>query len=188
MIIGIVGLSGSGKTTIAKQIEARGFFRVSLDDLARELTPYLLPKIVEAFGEAIVKDGKLDREALSKLVFFDQEAKQKLDAIFADQIWDNLRDLLNENEDIIVEGYDLPIGLEPDLLLSIHAPYPVLTLRLQHREPDTSLEVIRARLAIQSRVWPGLTHMIKAFAKVDLDTFHQSPEDIEGILNKWLGE
>jgi dephospho-CoA kinase len=158
MIVGIMGSSGSGKTSLARLIEEMGYFRISLDDLAKRITPSLLGQIQAEFGPEVVVDGQLDRKRLGDLTFSDAEALDRLSAIFVDPLWDALRGEMSSHEKVVVEGYDLPVGLVPDLLIHVTAPDAVLISRLIIREPGTSLDTLRNRLERQKRtvVPPGL--------------------------------
>lgn len=90
---GIWALSGgiaSGKSTVAKMIEARGGRVIDADDIAREVVEpgtEGLQEIVEHFGETILHpDGTLHREALGARVFEDEKARQQLNAILHPKI------------------------------------------------------------------------------------------------------
>lgn len=172
-----MGKSGSGKTTVAKLVEARGFFRASLDDIAKGLTESVLPDIAREFGSGYIVDGLLDRKALGARVFSDPEALRRLNGIFADPIWDALRDIMKAHENVVVDGFDLPSGLDPDILLYVHAPTEVLLARLIPREPWTPLQVLRDRLQRQeSLVVP------QCRLRVDVNTATLHGEALEEFL------
>src|SRR3954465_14262943 len=83
--IGLTGGIGSGKSTVAAHLAARGAVIVDADRIAREVvepgTPGLAA-VVEAFGEAVLgADGRLDRPVLAAVVFADPQARARLDAI-----------------------------------------------------------------------------------------------------------
>ena len=83
--IGLTGGIGSGKSTVAGLLAARGAVVIDADRIAREVvepgTPGLAA-VVEAFGpEVLTPDGALDRPALAAVVFADPEARRRLDAI-----------------------------------------------------------------------------------------------------------
>lgn len=83
--IGLTGGIGSGKSTVAELLSARGAVIVDADQLAREVvepgTPGLAA-IRERFGESVLlPDGSLDRAALGALVFADARARADLNAI-----------------------------------------------------------------------------------------------------------
>lgn len=83
--IGLTGGIGSGKSTVARMLAARGAVVIDADRIVHELqapgTP-ALAEIVAAFGPAVLRaDGSLDRPALGAIVFRDPEARARLNAI-----------------------------------------------------------------------------------------------------------
>jgi dephospho-CoA kinase len=82
--IGITGGIGSGKTEFCKVIKEAGYPVLFADDIAKNLMVHDLEvrsKIIEAFGTASYKDGVLQREFLSSVVFPDPEKLAALNAI-----------------------------------------------------------------------------------------------------------
>lgn len=73
-IIGLCGGSGSGKSTVASMLQARGIPSLNADAIYHELVSAdgpCLAELVDAFGEQIVRDGALDRRSLARIVFAD---------------------------------------------------------------------------------------------------------------------
>ncbi|PKQ26070.1 MAG: dephospho-CoA kinase [Actinobacteria bacterium HGW-Actinobacteria-4] len=82
--IGLTGGIGAGKSTAASRFAELGAQVIDHDVLARravEPGSAALVDIVHEFGDRIVVDGKLDREALAQIVFHDLRARDKLGAI-----------------------------------------------------------------------------------------------------------
>ncbi len=84
-MVGLTGGIGSGKSTVARLLEARGAWVVDADLIAREVvepgTP-ALTALVERFGDGILAaDGTLDRPALGKVAFADEESRKALEGI-----------------------------------------------------------------------------------------------------------
>jgi dephospho-CoA kinase len=83
--IGLTGGIGSGKSTVAQLLVARGCVLVDTDAIARDLTApggAAMPAIEEHFGSRVVgADGGLDRGAMRERVFADPAAKRALEAI-----------------------------------------------------------------------------------------------------------
>ena len=83
MIIGITGGTGCGKTTLLKEIEARGGLVLDCDAVYHELLTRdmaLLNAINDRFPGVVV-DKKLERKKLGAIVFADEQALQDLNAI-----------------------------------------------------------------------------------------------------------
>ncbi|MBQ0958023.1 dephospho-CoA kinase [Ideonella sp. 4Y11] len=83
--LGLTGGIGSGKSTVARALAARGALIVDTDAIARALTApggAALPAIAQAFGEAaIAADGALDRAWMRERVFADAAQRERLEAI-----------------------------------------------------------------------------------------------------------
>jgi dephospho-CoA kinase len=71
--VGLTGGLGSGKSTVAAMLAARGAHVLYADELARELMQpgqAVYAQIVAAFGSVVVRvDGTLDRAALARIAF-----------------------------------------------------------------------------------------------------------------------
>jgi dephospho-CoA kinase len=83
--VGLTGGIASGKTAVSDALGERGAVVIDADVLARQVvepgTPGLAA-VVERFGaDVLTDDGRLDREALGRLVFADPAARRDLEAI-----------------------------------------------------------------------------------------------------------
>ena len=85
MRLGLTGGIGSGKSTVAALLVARGALLVDTDAIARSLTVpggAAMPALAQAFGPGILAaDGALSRQTMRQLAFSDPGAKQRLEAI-----------------------------------------------------------------------------------------------------------
>ena len=84
-VVGLTGGIASGKSTVAGIFEDRNVPVIDADVIAREIVEPgepALDDIEDAFGDEVIRgDGSLDRDALGSIVFGDEEARAKLDAI-----------------------------------------------------------------------------------------------------------
>ncbi len=83
MIIGITGGTGCGKTTLLRQIQARGGMILDCDEIYHGLLRsdrQMLTDIAERFPETM-ENGVLDRKKLGGMVFADPEALLDLNRI-----------------------------------------------------------------------------------------------------------
>jgi dephospho-CoA kinase len=80
----LTGGVGSGKSTVADMLVARGATLIDADRIAREIVEPGRPAyaaVVERFGQAILNpDGTIDRKALADIVFSDATALADLNA------------------------------------------------------------------------------------------------------------
>jgi len=85
LLVGLTGGIGTGKSTVAAMLAARGAVVIDADRLAREVVEPgepTLARIVQEFGpEVLGPDGRLDRKALGALVFADPARRRRLEAL-----------------------------------------------------------------------------------------------------------
>lgn len=90
-IIGLTGGIGTGKTQVAKLLEELGAAVVNADLLGHEIYKPQTEgwrEVVTAFGERVVgPDGEIDRRALGSIVFSDEAALSRLNAITHPRIY-----------------------------------------------------------------------------------------------------
>ncbi|WP_144162727.1 dephospho-CoA kinase [Paraburkholderia sp. BCC1885] len=83
--VGLTGGIGSGKSTVADLFAARGVAIVDTDLIAHRITApggSAMPKIAAEFGAGFVTaDGSLDRARMRTLIFSDDDARRRLEAI-----------------------------------------------------------------------------------------------------------
>ncbi|HEX2849226.1 MAG TPA: dephospho-CoA kinase [Acidimicrobiales bacterium] len=84
-LVGLTGGIGSGKSTVASLLAARGAVIVDADAIVREIQApggLAYQGIVDRFGPGVVAaDGTLDRPALAAIVFNDEAARRDLNAL-----------------------------------------------------------------------------------------------------------
>jgi dephospho-CoA kinase len=89
-VIGLTGGIASGKSVVARGLQARGVVVIDADVLAREVVAKGsdgLAEVVRAFGEDVLQaDGTLDRERVAAKVFGDDEARKRLNGILHPRI------------------------------------------------------------------------------------------------------
>lgn len=117
--IGLTGGIGSGKSTVARLLAARGATIVDTDAIAHRLTRpggAAMAAIREAFGDGVVDAaGGLDRAAMRALVFGDaapqRDARRRLEAILHPLIGDEAaREGIAANGPAVV--FDVPLLVE----------------------------------------------------------------------------
>lgn len=159
-IVGLTGGIGSGKSTVARFFEARGAAIIDADRLAREAVLPGTPgfaAVVARFGPGVLgPGGDLDRAALGRIVFGDEEARRALNAIVHPEVArlaaERMAALSAAGRALIV--YDVPLlfenGLERYLPETIVVSVPEEIQRARVRTRDgLSPEEIEARLRAQ---------------------------------------
>ena len=83
--LGLTGGIGSGKSTVASMLAAKGAAVIDADAISRSLTApggRAMAAIAQTFGPHMIDaQGAMDRQAMREAVFQDPQAKQKLEAI-----------------------------------------------------------------------------------------------------------
>jgi dephospho-CoA kinase len=84
-VVGLTGGIGSGKSTVAARLQARGAAVVDTDEISRTLTGpggEAMEAVRAAFGARFVTaEGSLDRPAMRAFAFEDATARARLEAI-----------------------------------------------------------------------------------------------------------
>ncbi len=156
--IGLTGGIGSGKSTVAALLAARGAVVVDADRIAREVldpgTPGLAA-VVGAFGPGVLTaDGALDRGALASVVFSDPEARARLDGIVHPLVRARAQEVVAQAPPDAVVVQDVPLLVETgqagqyDVVVVVEADLETRVARLLLRglgEDDA-----RARIAAQA--------------------------------------
>ena len=83
--IGLTGGIGSGKSTVASMLAARGAAVIDADAISRSVTApggRAIAPIAQAFGSGMIDaQGAMNRQAMRETVFQNPEAKKQLEAI-----------------------------------------------------------------------------------------------------------
>ncbi len=156
-IIGVYGLSGSGKTTFCKRLAELSCTVIDADVIAREIvkkgSPLLL-EIKKAFGEDILfPDGSLNRKKLGRIIFSDIREAEKLNSITWPEIDRIIKErALNVKDGIVVIDCPMLNRVSSkdicDELVLIKADEDFLADRLVRRE-GIEKQVAKNRIAIQ---------------------------------------
>jgi dephospho-CoA kinase len=188
--IGLTGGIGSGKSTVAGLLAARGARIVDADRLAREVvepgTPGL-QAVVAAFGQGVLTpEGALDRPALAAVVFADPDARRRLDGIVHPLVRARATELVAAAPPDAVVVQDVPLLVETgqagsyDLVLVVEADLDTRVRRLVGR--GLSEDDARARIAAQAS-----DEQRRAVADVVLDN-SSSVEDLEAQVERFWAE
>lgn len=160
MVLGITGGIASGKSTVSEMFRRQGATVVSADQLARDVVhpgSPILARLAERFGGQILNaDGSLQREALARIVFSDEEGRKDLNAIthpaIAELAERRLAELRSRGERLIV--YEAPLLFEAgaegraDRVLVVWVEPRVQLQRLMARDGLDEAEA-RNRIATQ---------------------------------------
>jgi len=157
--VGLTGGIGSGKSAVSSRLASRGAVVIDSDVLAREVVaPGTdgLAEVVKAFGsDVLTADGELDRPALGRIVFGDEAARRKLEAIIHPQVRARAAEIEAAAPADAVVVHDIPLLVETgqadrfDVVLVVDAPIDVQLERLTTQRGMTETEA-KQRIASQA--------------------------------------
>ena len=157
--VGLSGGIGSGKSTVSARLAELGAVVVDADRIAREVVePGMrsLTEIADRFGPEVVgSDGALDRAALGRIVFADEQARRDLEAITHPRIAERTRQLVEAAPADAVVVHDIPLLVELDragdyaLTVIVDVPEEVRLRRLVQLRGMDEAEA-RRRIAAQA--------------------------------------
>jgi dephospho-CoA kinase len=159
-VIGLTGGIGSGKSTFAALLRARGAAVVDADQLSRDaVAPGSagLADVVGTFGDEVLDaNGALDRKRMAARVFADPAARQKLERIVHPRVREamaaELQRLAAKGVPLVL--YDVPLlyeaGRERDVeaVVVVWAPHESQLARLALRDGLSAAEA-EARISAQ---------------------------------------
>lgn len=167
-VYGLTGNIGSGKSTVARMLKARGVPVIDADQIAREVVQPgrpALEEIARRFPGVIQPDGTLDRKALGARIFAEAREREALNRIvhprIAEEVSARLAALAGAGHRTAVYEAALIVenGLHEGLdgLIVVLAPPEVQIDRLKRRD-GMSEEEARARIDAQLPAAEKLQH------------------------------
>lgn len=111
MIIGITGKSGVGKTTYADKIAKENGFRVvHIDKISHGIMNLaaIKAKLVDIFGDEVIKDGAVDRKYLGDLIFTNRHMYKEMSDLIWDMMKHRIDDILSTHENVVLDWILLP--------------------------------------------------------------------------------
>ena len=160
--VGLTGGIGSGKSEVSRRLAALGAVVLDADAAARAVvepgTPGL-KRIAQTFGPGVLRpDGALDRAKLAEIVFADDAARKKLNAIVHPLVHEHMRAAehaaVQAGGDDVIVVHAVPLLAEGgragefDLVIVVDLPPETQVERLAGRGMPE--EQARARIAAQA--------------------------------------
>jgi dephospho-CoA kinase len=159
MRVGLTGGIASGKSTVARLLVDLGAVLIDGDALAREVvargTPGLAQVVAEFGDELLTPAGDLDRPALGRIVFSDEAARRRLEAITHPLIFERYAELEAAAPPDAVVVHDIPLLAESgradsfDEVIVVDAPAELQIERMV-RDRGWTREEAESRIAAQA--------------------------------------
>lgn len=159
-IIGLTGLTGAGKSTVAKKLIAYGCYHIDADRVARDVinnNENVKNKLRERFGEDVVNaDGTTNRPILASRAFASKESTNALNEITHPAVTEEIQSIIKDMEEVgyrgvIIDAIALFESGEDklcDFTVAVVAPMDIRLERIMKRDGITeekALERINAQ-------------------------------------------
>ena len=158
-LIGLTGGIAAGKSTVARRLVELGAIEIDADLLARQAVErgsLGLQQIVETWGtELLTEDGELDRAALAKIVFANEDERSKLEHIVHPRVKALAREALARQPEGSIVIYSVPLLVEAnvelpfDLVITVEAPEEEQIRRMVQSRGMTAEQAV-ARIKAQA--------------------------------------
>ena len=149
--LGITGGIGSGKSTVAKVLEALGIPVYYADDESKLLlaSDAIQKKIITEFGKNILgADGKIERKKLAALVFAHPSKLKKLNALLHPEVAKHYSSWLKTKKQFAIVAKEAAILFESgsytqmDKIATVYAPREMRIKRAMQRSNASREEIL----------------------------------------------
>lgn len=159
-IIGLTGLTGAGKSTVAQKLMAYGCYHIDADKVARDVinnNETVKNKLKMRFGDDVINaDGTTNRPILAARAFADRESTNDLNAITHPAVTEEIQSIIKDMQEvgyrgIIIDAIALFESGEDalcDFTVAVVAPKEIRLERIMKRDNITeekALERINAQ-------------------------------------------
>lgn len=150
-MVAITGSIGTGKSTVCKLLQQKGFEVINLDEISHKILDNESSKIAEIFGEEFLdKNGRPNRKKLAETIFTCKEKREKLEKLLHVKIFEYAKlqiEELEKKEKIYF--LDIPLLYEtknrynPTFTCVIYAPKEIEIKRVMLRDNASKIEAQR---------------------------------------------
>ena len=159
-IIGLTGLTGAGKSTVAQKLMAYGCYHIDADKVAREVinnNENVKNKLKERFGADVINaDGTTNRPLLASRAFADEQSTLDLNAITHPAVIEEIKSIIKDMEEVGYRGiiidaialFESGLNALCDFNVTVIAPKEIRLERIMKRDNITeekALERINAQ-------------------------------------------
>lgn len=156
MLIGLTGGIGSGKSTIAAELNRRGYAVYDCDTIAKHIivhNPAVRSQVEMLFGSEVFDGDRYLTERVARQVFADPTLLEKLNAIVHPAVIFDVRHWYNERHEQVcfVESailFESGIDTLCDKTVRVEAPEEIRIARTVARD-HSNIDKVRARIQAQ---------------------------------------
>lgn len=116
--IAICGNIASGKSTVQKILEEKGYKVLDTDDVSKRLLTVNNKELYDGFKNYdVFEDGEFSRFKVAQLIFSDEEARLKIASIMHPQIAEEIKKFFEENKSENLLFVGIPLLFESNMQL-----------------------------------------------------------------------
>ena len=193
LYLGLSGGIGSGKSTVSRRLTELGARVIDADILAREVVEpgsAGLAAIEQEFGsEVLLPEGGLNRPALGAIVFADETARRRLEAITHPLIAARTADLRAAAPDGSIVVHDMPLLVEKQLMPDYHLVVIVDTdaeVRVERLVRDRGMREQDARARIAAQATDDERHAAADVLLANHGQVHQLAQQVDALWRERL--
>ncbi|HLA55068.1 MAG TPA: dephospho-CoA kinase [Flavobacterium sp.] len=187
-IIGLTGGIGSGKTTVAHYFHELGVPVYIADSEAKRITdsPEIKAAIIEAFGQTILDEGRINREKLAAIVFNNPENLALLNGIIHPAVRKDFANWieLHKGAPIVIKEtailFESGSDSDCDAIITVTAPIETRIQRVMERDKTTRESIIK-RIENQ---WTDQMRTSKSDYVIDNVEITKTKQQVREILKK----
>lgn len=168
-VIVIIGSIGTGKSTAVDIIKEFGFTVLDSDKIVHEgynIGSELYYKIINHFGEDILKGDEIDRQKLGEIVFNNDKKLNELNNMVHGYVYDKLKEGIEASKEKVI-FLDIPLLFETkdihepiyDEIWLIYVSEETQRKRLteraiaENKKPEEVLKIIDKQISIKEKVF-----------------------------------
>ena len=151
----ICGNIASGKTTVQRILEEKGYKVLDTDEVSHKLLTIKNKPLYDAFREYdVFENGEFSRYKVGQIVFSNEKVKQKLEKVLHPQIAEVIKNFFEENQSENIVFVAIPLLFETnmqqlfDKIIFVYADDNIRMKRLLNRNNYT-IEQAEARMKSQ---------------------------------------
>lgn len=191
--VALTGGIASGKSEILTHLMMSGYVIYSTDSLAHDVLKHEgKQKVIDTFGMGIVDaKGEINRSALGKIVFNDNDKLNKLNDIIHPFVKIRIEEIIKANPDLDIIFFEVPLLFESnmqdmfDVTINIYCDIDIQINRIVNRDNrsvEDALSIIRSQMGTYERN-KRATYAIDNSGEI-ADTFKKIDKIVSDILSK----
>ena len=158
MVVGITGGYCSGKSAACALFVQKGYIHIDVDRIGHEVLEEKASEVAGLFGETVVSGGRIERNALGRIVFADEKKRRRLENILHPSMVARVRQMLGGCRNAVVDAallFEMRLFSICDFVIGIQADDEVAILRGMKRDGlsrEQTLQRILSQIPLKEKL------------------------------------